>query len=151
MGIWRNEKTPVAAPAAPGLFALRGHDRRALAATLERLALHAPRLSGPERQQLAGQWSRQAVGAGDGEIRVAFLAEGNDQLVARARLAADLVSTVRPGPVVSEAGVYLSSSARGRTVLIFPGGGGVPGAEAAGLAASMRTLRWLDRCGVAPA
>lgn len=152
MGIWRKaEKTPAAAPAAPGLFALRGHDRRALAATLERLALDAPRLSGAERRQLAGQWSRQAVGSGDGEIRVAFLAEGNDQLVARARLAADLVAVVRPGPVISEAGVYLSSAACGRTVLVFPGGGGVPGAEAAGLAASMRTLRWLDRCGVAPA
>ncbi|HEX3749852.1 MAG TPA: acyltransferase domain-containing protein [Streptosporangiaceae bacterium] len=118
---------------------------------MERLALHAPRLSGPDRQQLADQWSREAVGAGDGEIRVAFLAEGNDQLVARARLAADLVAVVRPGPVVSEAGVYLSCAARGRTVLIFPGGEGAPAAEAAGLAASMRTLRWLDRCGVAPA
>jgi hypothetical protein len=91
------------------------------------------------------------VGGADGEIRVAFLAEGNDQLVARARLAADLVAVVRPGPVVSEAGVYLSCAARGRTVLIFPGGDGVPAAEAAGLAASMRTLRWLDRCGVRPA
>src|ERR1700761_2096503 len=152
MGIWRKaEKTPSAAAGAPGLFALRGHDRRALAATLERLAVHAPRLSGPERQQLAAQWSREAVDGADGEIRVAFLAEGNDQLVARARLAADLVAVVRPGPVVSEGGVYLSSAARGRTVLIFPGGGGVPAAETAGLAASMRTLRWLDRCGVAPA
>jgi hypothetical protein len=152
MGIWRKaEKTPVAAPAAPGLFALRGHDRRALAATLEGLAQHAPGLSGPERQQLAGQWSRQAVEAGDGKVRVAFRAGDNDQLVTRARRAADLVAAVQPGPVVSEDGVYLSSAACGRTVLIFPGGGGVPAAEAAGLAASMRTLRWLDRCGVAPA
>src|ERR1700761_7205050 len=154
MGIWRKAvKTPGATPVAPGLFALRGDDRQALAATLAGLAQHAPRLSGPERQQLADQWSRQAVeaGGGGGEVRVAFRAEDNQQLAARARLAADLVATVQPGPVVSEAGVYLSSSARGRTVLIFPGGGGVPAAETAGLAASMRTLRWLDRCGVAPA
>jgi len=157
MGIWRKSENgpvvpPVAAPSdAPGLFALRGHDRRALAATLERLALRAPRLSGPERQELAAQWSRQAVAADGGGIRVAFLAESNDQLVARARLAADLVSKVRPGPVVSEAGVYLSCAARGRIVLIFPGGDGVPAAEAAALAASMRTVRWLDRCGVSPA
>src|SRR6201996_8251073 len=152
MGIWRKaEKTPSAAAGAPGLFALRGHDRRALAATLERLAVHAPRLSGPERQQLAAQWSREAVDGADGEVRVAFRAEDNEQVAPRARLAADLVAVVRPGPVVSEGGVYLSSAARGRTVLIFPSGGGVPAAEAAGLAASMRTLRWLDRCGVSPA
>ena len=87
----------------------------------------------------------------DGEIRVAFLAESNEQLVTRARLAADLVSTVRPGPVLSEAGVYLSCAARGRTVLIFPGGDGVPAAEAAALAASVRTLRWLERCRVTAA
>src|ERR1700679_1755942 len=152
MGIWRKtERTPTATSVTPGLFALRGHDRRAMAATLERLALLAPQLSEPERQQLAANWCRQAVAAGDGDIRVAFLAGGNDQLVTRARLAADLVSSVRPGPVVSEAGVYLSCSAGGRTVLIFPGGDGVPAAEAAALAASMRTLRWLDLCGVAAA
>ena len=69
----------------------------------------------------------------------------------RARLAADLVSTVRSGPVLSEAGVYLSYAARGRTVLIFPGGDGVPAAEAAALAASVRTLRWLERCRVTAA
>jgi hypothetical protein len=145
MGIWKKAED------APGLFALRGHDRRALAASLERLALLAPQLTGPERQDLAAQWSRQAVGESDGDLRVAFLAEGSDQLAARARLAADLVSQVRAGPVVSEAGVYLSAAARGRTVLVFPGGDGVPAAEAAALAASMRTLRWLDRCGVTPA
>ena len=90
MGIWRkSESAPAAAPA---LFALRGRDRRSLAATLERLALIAPRLSGPDRQDLAAQWCREAApetgagvsgaagagagrpGAGDGEIRVAFLA-----------------------------------------------------------------------------
>src|ERR1700760_4066253 len=106
MGIWKKAED------APGLFALRGHDRRALAATLERLALLAPQLTGPERQDLAAQWSRQAVGESDGDLRVAFLAEGNDQLAARARLAADLVSQVRAGPVVNEAGVYLSAAAR---------------------------------------
>ncbi len=115
MGIWRKtESTPAAAPA---LFALRGQDRRSLAATLERLALIAPPLSGQERQELAAQWCREAGpepgagragsgtsgvpgsqgGAGDGEIRVAFLATGNEQLVTRARLAADLVSAVRRG------------------------------------------------------
>ena len=200
MGIWRKTKSrPATGPVTPGLFALRGRDRRALAATLERLALLAPRLSGPERQQLAADWCRQAAAGpppraaapssatdgsasgtspsgtspsgtspsgtsasgtsasgsssvvGDGEIRVAFLAESNDQLVTRARLAADLVSKVRPGPVLSEAGVYLSYAARGRTVLIFPGGDGVPAAEAAALAASVRTLRWLDRCRVTAA
>ena len=195
MGIWRKtESRPATGPVTPGLFALRGRDRRALAATLERLALLAPRLSGPERQQLAADWCRQAASgpspraaapspaAGgspsgtspsggspsgtspsgtspsgrssveeDGEIRVAFLAESNDQLVTRARLAADLVSTVRSGPVLSEAGVYLSYAARGRTVLIFPGGDGVPAAEAAALAASVRTLRWLERCRVTAA
>ena len=199
MGIWRKtESRPATGPVTPGLFALRGRDRRALAATLERLALLAPRLSGPERQQLAADWCRQAAsgpspraaapspdrrvtvryvavgrvavrnvavrtspsGASpsgrspveeDGEIRVAFLAESNEQLVTRARLAADLVSTVRPGPVLSEAGVYLSCAARGRTVLIFPGGDGVPAAEAAALAASVRTLRWLERCRVTAA
>jgi Polyketide synthase dehydratase/Acyl transferase domain len=182
MGIWRKTASrPATGPVNPGLFALRGRDRRALAATLERLALLAPRLSGPERQQLAADWSRRAASgpapvaaslagtsptgasptgpllaaasrAGeDGEIRVAFLAEGNDQLVTRARLAADLVSKVQAGPVLSEAGVYLSYAARGRTVLIFPGGGGVPAAEAAALAASVRTLRWLDRCRVSAA
>jgi hypothetical protein len=190
MGIWRKtESRPAAGPVTPGLFALRGRDRRALAATLERLALLAPRLSGPERQQLAADWCRQAAAgpspraaapslaadgspsgtspsgtsasgtsasgsssvAEDGEIRVAFLAESNDQLVTRARLAADLVSKVRSGPVLSEAGVYLSYAARGRTVLIFPGGDGVPAAEAAALAASVRTLRWLDRCRVTAA
>src|ERR1700744_4403310 len=112
MGIWRKaEKTPSAAAGAPGLFALRGHDRRALAATLDQLARHAPRLSGPERQQLGAQWSRQGVDGADGEIRVAFLAEGSDQLAARARLAAYLVAAVRAGPGLSEAGVYLSSAA----------------------------------------
>jgi Polyketide synthase dehydratase/Acyl transferase domain len=185
MGIWRKtESRPATGPVTPGLFALRGRDRRALAATLERLALLAPRLSGPERQQLAADWCRQAAsgpspraaapspaaggspsgtslsGASpsgrspaeeDGEIRVAFLAESNDQLVTRARLAADLVAAVRPGPVLSEAGVYLSYAARGRTVLIFPGGDGVPAAEAAALAASVRTLRWLERCRVTAA
>jgi malonyl CoA-acyl carrier protein transacylase len=190
MGIWRKtESRPATGPVTPGLFALRGRDRRALAATLERLALLAPRLSGPERQQLATDWCRQAAAgpsprtaapssaadgspsgtpasgtptsgtpaAGsspveeDGEIRVAFLAESNDQLVTRARLAADLVSKVRSGPVLSEAGVYLSYAARGRTVLIFPGGDGVPAAEAAALAASVRTLRWLERCRVTAA
>jgi hypothetical protein len=185
MGIWRKtESRPATGPVTPGLFALRGRDRRALAATLERLALLGPRLSGPERQQLAADWCRQAAArpspraaapssaadgspsgtspsgtsasgsssvAEDGEIRVAFLAESNDQLVTRARLAADLVSKVRPGPVLSEAGVYLSYAARGRTVLIFPGGDGVPAAEAAALAASVRTLRWLDRCRVTAA
>lgn len=200
MGIWRKtESRPATGPVTPGLFALRGRDRRALAATLERLALLAPRLSGPERQQLAADWCRQAasgpspraaapspatggspsgtspsgaspsgtspsrtspLGASpsgrspveeDGEIRVAFLAESNEQLVTRTRLAADLVSTVRPGPVLSEAGVYLSCAARGRTVLIFPGGDGVPAAEAAALAASVRTLRWLERCRVTAA
>jgi malonyl CoA-acyl carrier protein transacylase len=180
MGIWRKtESRPATGPVTPGLFALRGRDRRALAATLERLALLAPRLSGPERQQLAADWCRQAAAGSspraagpssaagtpasgtpaadsspveeDGEIRVAFLAESNDQLVTRARLAADLVSKVRSGPVLSEAGVYLSYAARGRTVLIFPGGDGVPAAEAAALAASVRTLRWLDRCRVTAA
>jgi acyl transferase family protein/polyketide synthase family protein/polyketide synthase-like dehydratase family protein len=185
MGIWRKtESRPATGPVTPGLFALRGRDRRALAATLERLALLGPRLSGPERQQLAADWCRQAAArpspraaapssaadgspsgtspsgtsasgsssvAEDGEIRVAFLAESNDQLVTRARLAADLVSKVRPGPVLSEAGVYLSYAARGRTVLIFPGGDGVPAAEAAAVAASVRTLRWLDRCRVTAA
>jgi malonyl CoA-acyl carrier protein transacylase len=190
MGIWRKtESRPATGPVTPGLFALRGRDRRALAATLERLALLAPRLSGPERQQLAADWCRQAAsgpspraaapsppaaapssgaspsgaspsGASpsadspaeqDGEIRVAFLAESNDQLVTRARLAADLVSKVRSGPVLYEAGVYLSYAARGRTVLIFPGGDGVPAAEAAALAASVRTLRWLERCRVTAA
>ena len=59
MGIWRKtESRPATGPVTPGLFALRGRDRRALAATLERLALLAPRLSGPERQQLAADWCR---------------------------------------------------------------------------------------------
>jgi hypothetical protein len=190
MGIWKKtESRPATGPVTPGLFALRGRDRQTLAATLERLALLAPRLSGPERQQLAADWRRRAASgpspraatpssaagpspsstsASDtspsssspsgsstakegGEIRVAFLAESNDQLVTRARLAADLVSKVRSGPVLSEAGVYLSYAARGRTVLIFPGGDGVPAAEAAALAASVRTLRWLERCRVTAA
>src|ERR1700744_5554083 len=105
MGIWRKaEKTPSAAAGAPGLFALRGHDRRALAATLDQLARHAPRLSGPERQQLAAQWSRQAVDGADGEIRVAFLAEGNDQLAARARLGAGPGAAGPPGAGGHEGG-----------------------------------------------
>ena len=59
MGIWRkSESTPVAAPA---LFALRGQDRRSLAATLERLVLMAPRLSDQDRQDLAAQWCREAA------------------------------------------------------------------------------------------
>src|ERR1700744_4082676 len=112
MGIWRKPESTAAA--APALFALRGQDRRSLAAALGRLALIAPRLSGQDRQDLAAQWCREAgpetgagvsgaagagagrPGAGDGEIRVAFLAMSNDQLVTRARLAADLVSAVRP-------------------------------------------------------
>jgi hypothetical protein len=150
MGIWR--KTESTSAAAPVLFALRGRDRRSLAATLERLALLAPRLSDRERQDLADQWCRQAVPGDRGdEIRVAFLAGGNDQLVTRARLAADLVSTVRPGPVTGDGGVYLSCGASGRVALVFPGGGGVPATEAATLATSMRTLRTLDRFGVTAA
>jgi hypothetical protein len=166
MGIWRkSESAPAATPA---LFALRGQDRRSLAATLERLALIAPRLSGPDRQDLATQWCREAasesgagasgagagqpgagrLAAGDGEIRVAFLAASSDQLVMRARLAADLVSAVRPGPVTREGGVYLSCGASGRVALVFPGGNGVPAAEAAALATSLRTLGTLDRFGV---
>jgi acyl transferase domain-containing protein len=150
MGIWRkSESRPVAAPA---LFALSGRDRRSLAATLERLALIAPRLADRERQDLAAQWCREArAGGGDGEIRVAFLARGNDQLVMRARLAADLVSAVRPGPVTREGGVYLSCGAGGRVTLLFPGGDGVPAAEAAALATSLRSLGTLDRFGVTPA
>jgi hypothetical protein len=175
MGIWRkSESTPAAAPA---LFALRGQDRRSLAAALERLALIAPRLSGQDRQDLAGQWCREAAAsgsaagagaegsgggragapgdgrpaAGDGEIRVAFPATSNDQLVTRARLAADLVSAVRPGPVAREGGVYLSGGASGRVALVFPGGNGVPAAEAAALATSLRTLSTLERFGVTAA
>lgn len=165
MGIWR--KTETAPAAAPGLFTLRGRDRRALAAALERLARLAPRLSGREPEYLAAQWCRQAAAgspgagaeagslvagadagfpaAGGDEIRVAFLADGNDQLAARARLAAELVGAARPGPVTGEGGVYLAAGAGGQVVLVFPGGAGVPAAEAAALAGSLGTLRWLDR------
>jgi hypothetical protein len=82
---------------------------------------------------------------------VAFLATGNDQLVARARRAADLVSAVRPGPVTREGGVYLSCGAGGRVALVFPGGNGMPAAEAAALTSSLRTLGTLDRFGVTAA
>ncbi len=82
---------------------------------------------------------------------MAFLATSNDQLVTRARLAADLVSAVRPGPVTREGGVYLSCGASGRVALVFPGGNGVPAAEAAALVTSLRTLGTLDRFGVTAA
>src|ERR1700761_6035285 len=70
MGIWR--KSEIRPTAAPALFALSGRDRRSLAATLERLALVAPRLADRERQALAAQWCREATAgpgagtAGDG-------------------------------------------------------------------------------------
>src|SRR6202000_663475 len=57
----------------------------------------------------------------------------------------------RRGPRTGEGGVCLSCGAGGRVALLFPGGNGVPAAEAAALAASVRTLGTLDRFGVRPA
>lgn len=150
-------KTEGALPAAvSGLFVLRGRDRQALAATLERIAGVAPHLADCERDDLAGQlWhdtaaaSKGAPGA-DGEIRVAVVARDARQLAERARVAADLTSVVRTGPVIGGAGVHVSCGAAGRVVLVFPGGAATAAAGSATLARSLRALRWLDRLGVTP-
>ena len=65
------------------------------------------------------------------------------------------------GPMVSDGGVHVSSGARGRVVLVFPGGvtasGAVPGSaatlagEAMALARSLGAVQWLAGLGVRPA
>ena len=65
------------------------------------------------------------------------------------------------GPMISDGGVHVSSGARGRVVLVFPGGvtasGAVPGSaatpagEAMALARSLGAVQWLAGLGVRPA
>jgi hypothetical protein len=138
--------------AVTGVFALRGGNRRALIATLERIAAIAPQLSGPELRDLACQLGRDTgtrpPGRGDGEIRVGLAARDQDQLAERARLAAALVSRVGNGSMMAEPGVRVSCGAGGRLVLVFPGLAPVPVTAAATLAGALGALRWLDRLGV---
>jgi hypothetical protein len=140
--------------AVTGVFALRGGNRRALIATLERIAAIAPHLSGAELRDLASQLCRDAApkppGRGDGEIRVGLVARTPHQLSERARLAATLVSSVRNGSMAAEPGVRVSCGAGGRVVLVFPSLAPVPVTLAATLARSLGALRWLDRLGVTP-
>jgi hypothetical protein len=139
--------------AVTGVFALRGANRRALIATLERIAAIAPHLSRAELSDLACQLCRDTAARpparGDGEIRVGLAARDQEELAERARLAAGLVSSVRNGSMIAEPGVRVSCGAGGRLVLVFPGLAPVPVTQAATLAGSLGALRWLDRLDVA--
>ncbi|HLH58189.1 MAG TPA: acyltransferase domain-containing protein [Streptosporangiaceae bacterium] len=153
MGIGVRAEDVQAAPVT-GVFALRARDRRALVATLERVAAVAPQLSDGELQDLASQLCRQTASdprratRGDGEIRVGIVAWRRDQLAERARLAASLVGMVRNATIIGTAGVRVSCGAGGRVVLVFPGFAATAVAQAGTLAGSLATLRWLDRLGV---
>ena len=132
-----------------GVFALRGCDQQWLAATLERIASIAPRMSPHELRNLACQLGhdmatagppgapggiagRLASGAGrarpgnaggNPEIRVSMTARSRDELAERAARGARLVRGLRGGgPMLSDSGVHVSSGARGRVVLVFPSG-----------------------------
>jgi hypothetical protein len=112
-----------------GVFALRGGDQQLLAATMERIASIAPQLSHHDLRNLAcqwgqwGQWGRDKTGAGDREIRVSLTARSQAELAERATRAARLVRGLRDaGPMASDGGVHVSRGARGRVVLVFPGG-----------------------------
>ena len=89
-------------------------------------------------------------------------ARSRDELAERATWGARLVRGLRGGgPMVSDGGVHVSSGARGRVVLVFPGGvtasGAVPGSaatlagEAMALARSLGAVQWLAGLGVRPA
>jgi hypothetical protein len=151
IGVRAEDAQPVAVT---GVFALRARDRRALVATLERVAAVAPQLSDGELRDLAGQLCRETASApqqatrGDGEIRVGIVAWRRDQLAERARLAASLVGMVRNSTMIGTGGVRVSCGAGGRVVLVFPGFAATPMAQAGTLAGSLATLRWLDRLGV---
>jgi hypothetical protein len=145
-----------------GVFALRGGDQQLLAATMERIASIAPQLSHHDLRNLAcqwGQWGRDKTGAGDREIRVSLTARSQAELAERATRAARLVRGLRDaGPMASHGGVHVSRGARGRVVLVFPGGvtacgaapgsAAAPGGEAMTLARSLGAVQWLEDLGV---
>ena len=110
----------------------------------------------------AGGAVRARPGNAGAEIRVSMTARSRDELAERATYGARLVRGLRgDGPMISDGGVHVSSGARGRVVLVFPGGvmasGAVPGGaatpagEAMALARSLGAVQWLAGLGVRPA
>ncbi len=148
-------------------YVLHARDGATLAATASRIADLAPSLSDAELHDLACQLGRD--GCAPGGLRLGIVADSQEQLAARAREAARLVPSLKPGKLAARPGIFAGSSARGRVVLLFPGigTGQDPAGEAAActppplfgltdpqavqpaiLHASLSGLRWLDRLGV---
>ena len=158
------------APPPVEAYVLHAPDSAALAATASRIADLAPSLSDAELHDLACQLGRD--GCAPGGVRLGIVASGQQQLAVLARQGARLVPALKPGELVTRPGIFASSSARGRVVLLFPGlaiGQDSAGESAActppplfGLTdpqavqpailhASLSGLRWLDRLGVTAA
>jgi len=133
------------------VFMLRGGSRQSLAATLERIAVIAPRIAHSELRNLARHLARETAAAGR-EVRVGMIARSQGELAERAAHAARLVRGLRGGPMVSDGGVHAACGGGGRAVLVFPGGAGTSGTAggnaAAVLARSLGVARWLERLGV---
>ena len=132
---------------------------------MERIASIAPRMSHRELRNLARQWEHgrdTASRGGDQQIRVSLTARNQAELAERAARAACLVRGLHgAGPMTSDGGVHVSRGARGRVVLVFPGGvtasdaapgsTAAPGGEAMTLARSLGAGQWLADLGVRPA
>ncbi len=155
------------APPPVEAYVLHARDGASLAATASRIADLAPSLSDAELHDLACQLGRD--GCAPGGLRLGIVASGQRQLAALARQAAGMVPALKPGELAARPGIFASSSARGRVVLLFPGlaigqdaavqsAASTPpplfgltdpqAVQPAILHASLSGLRWLDRLGV---
>ncbi|HUK73221.1 MAG TPA: acyltransferase domain-containing protein [Streptosporangiaceae bacterium] len=101
------------------VYAFSGDDPTVLAATFSQIAAIAARLSDGERGDLACLQASNVATAG--RLRVAFAAATAAELARRAGSAAKLVTTLSPGLLQHEDGVFAGDSVRGRIVLLFTG------------------------------
>jgi enediyne polyketide synthase len=160
-------------PERPWVLAVCGRDVGEMASRLEGLAEEAGVLSAGDLPRLARELATDVLRGSDragskhaGMVRVALVAATPEQLVARARVAAGLLSAGAPGllsgdaarmscrdaaSAVADPDVHVSVGAAGRVVVVSGGLAGPGLAQPARLAASLGGLRALDVLGVTPA